>query len=285
MVISGIKIKDKGERATVTNTLLSLIAEGSKYKVRVILSGQAMPANLFGNGASSVRDIISTKYAFASEDRKAQMIGIEQKAIEELMPMIAGDDIQGYAILAGGPLRNNVLVSTPDTTFEDIQALLNKREDSTDMYEDESDLVDALPEGITEFDLEQIVEAYEAGWQLRDIVALVQMDLKTFKVACELVGINVTASPSRQRLANLPDTDPTQAAPLKLMPKPGVASKPKADYPDAVAVWNEIGPIGRPRLKKELEARGLECSDDLAKKLLAMIAADLEKQAGVGGGE
>jgi hypothetical protein len=58
----------------------------------------------------------------------------------------------------------------------------------------------------------------------------------------------------------------------------------RATLTDAIAVWNESPiEIGRPRLRDELQARGLECSDDLAKQLLKAIKQRLENN-GVGGG-
>lgn len=53
----------------------------------------------------------------------------------------------------------------------------------------------------------------------------------------------------------------------------------KATLSDAIEVWNECGDgnMGRPRLRDELIARGLECSDDLAKTLIKNVKARLEK--------
>lgn len=53
----------------------------------------------------------------------------------------------------------------------------------------------------------------------------------------------------------------------------------KATLVEAIQVWNDCGGnIGRPRLQKELQARGLECSDDLARRLLEGIRNRLEQQ-------
>ncbi|HEX7736924.1 MAG TPA: hypothetical protein VF458_18910, partial [Ktedonobacteraceae bacterium] len=114
----------KADRDLVTDTLLSLIAEGRKFKMRVILGGQTMPAALFGEGGSGTVDLINTKYAFQSRERQVQYIGIEQEAIEKLLPLISGADSAGYAILDGGSLLRATIVSIPLTTVEDIRALL-----------------------------------------------------------------------------------------------------------------------------------------------------------------
>lgn len=53
--------------------------------------------------------------------------------------------------------------------------------------------------------------------------------------------------------------------------------KRRATLNDAIEVWNECGGnIGRPRLRKELQAKGLECSDDLAGRLLSSIKENME---------
>jgi hypothetical protein len=54
----------------------------------------------------------------------------------------------------------------------------------------------------------------------------------------------------------------------------------RATLSDAIDVWNDLGEMGRPRLREELIARGLECSDDLAKTLIKNV----KRRAG-GGGE
>jgi hypothetical protein len=57
----------------------------------------------------------------------------------------------------------------------------------------------------------------------------------------------------------------------------------RATLADAIEVWNAAnGEIGRPRLREELQARGLECSDDLAKNLLKGIKHQLENAGGAG---
>ncbi len=279
-LVTRLKLQ-KQDRQELVSTILLTIAEGAKYKVRLMLAGQTMPAALFGDDGSSARDIIATKYAFQSRDEQARMFGIDAKAIETLLPQLRGDDYKGYAVLAGGPLLNPVLISIPYTTVEDIEALLEELGYFDEEEEDEEIELEELPEGITEDGLNRLLTLYEAGHPLPEIAAHLQMDVLTFRQACELLEIEL--APVRQRM------ETPAPAPLKLMPKPAVGPR-KATFNDAVAVWNDLGPMGRPRLKKELENRGLECSDDRAKQLLAEITAALEKQqagggVAVGGGE
>jgi hypothetical protein len=61
----------------------------------------------------------------------------------------------------------------------------------------------------------------------------------------------------------------SEVPPLRVVPKP---TPRKATLADAVEVWNASEErIGRPRLQKLLQARGLECSDYLAGELLAQL--------------
>lgn len=132
----------KADREMVANMVLLLIAEGAKFKMRTILAGQTMPAALFGEGGSSARDIISTKYAFQSRDDQARRFGIESAAIENLLPLITGDDYKGYTILDGASLLKAKLVSIPWTTVEDIHELIAEQgyvaqDEDTEDEEDE----------------------------------------------------------------------------------------------------------------------------------------------------
>lgn len=69
-----------------------------------------------------------------------------------------------------------------------------------------------------------------------------------------------------------------QREPLKMVPK---VTPRKATESDALEVWNATAErIGRPRLQKELRARGLECSDYLAEKLLSWLLRQEQSAAG-----
>ncbi len=51
----------------------------------------------------------------------------------------------------------------------------------------------------------------------------------------------------------------------------------RATLSDAIEVWNEHGEMGRPRLQKLLQERGLECSDHLANILLQNVKLKLSE--------
>jgi hypothetical protein len=105
------------------------------------------------------------------------------------------------------------------------------------------------------------------------------MNERTFKAACAFVGIDIS-----RRAVSAP-APAQRVEPLVLVKKAR-----RAEYPDAVEVWNACGGgIGRPRLQKELKTRGFECSDYLAGDLLSQIIEKIEAVAvdgvAVGGDE
>lgn len=77
-------------------------------------------------------------------------------------------------------------------------------------------------------------------------------------------------------------TQPLYKAPeLSIVPK----QQPRlATLSDAIEVFNKHnGAIGRPKLREELRALGLECSDDRAKQLMKSIKERQEEAGGAGG--
>jgi len=121
--------RNKKATEAVQEAVLRLVTEGRKFKMRCIIAGQSLPASLFdGSGA---RDNLQTRYAFGSRDAQARMLGIDEDAIENLLPLIEGEEAAGYAVLDGGPLRKAVIISVPLTTVEDIRALAQRYTAST----------------------------------------------------------------------------------------------------------------------------------------------------------
>jgi hypothetical protein len=92
----------------------------------------------------------------------------------------------------------------------------------------------------------------------------------------------------QQRSQQTRNTGPLGVAPTIVQSNPTIVQSKRvvrrATLADAIEVWNESPvEIGRPRLRDELQARGLECSDDLAKNLLKAIKQQLESTGGAGG--
>jgi len=126
LALMNIKLsRRKADKDKVAQTVLSIIAEGRKFKVRCVIAGQTMPAALFGDGGSSARDTLPTKYIFKSDEDQARYFGLNQKAIDALLPLIVGDDTAGYAVLQGGPLMQPRIISIPYTTTEDIREVVS----------------------------------------------------------------------------------------------------------------------------------------------------------------
>jgi hypothetical protein len=70
-----------------------------------------------------------------------------------------------------------------------------------------------------------------------------------------------------------PITGPLKKEP-QVMPNPVVAKR--ATLQDAIQIWNEQPGIGRPQLRKELLARGFECTDYLSDQLLQAIQRQID---------
>lgn len=116
-----------------------------------------------------------------------------------------------------------------------------------------------------DFPLEERLIALEARLSPpRRHLSAVQLALTTYR----------TAERKQARLERLRGASVAGSLALQqvhLVPRPKAGPR-RATIEDAIAVWEESSePIGRPRLRRELEARGLECTDDLAKSLLVQI--------------
>jgi hypothetical protein len=92
-----------------------IILEGRKVKMFSMISGQGLPAKLFGD--STPRDALSSRFVLHTTTRQANMIGLDRDAqpwVVDLKP--------GYAIV-DGPIDPQVL-AIPNTTEADIRAFL-----------------------------------------------------------------------------------------------------------------------------------------------------------------
>lgn len=87
-------------------------------------------------------------------------------------------------------------------------------------------------------------------------------------------------------VAELSEKQSRVTGPLTVDASPVITPKKeirRATLDDAIEVWNSFPfEIGRPRLREELQARGLECSDDLAKNLLRALKHRLATASGAG---
>jgi len=161
--------RNKKATEAVQDAVLRLVTEGRKFKMRCIIAGQSLPAILFdGSGA---RDNLQTRYAFGSRDAQARMLGIDEDAIENLLPLIEGEEAAGYAVLDGGPLRKAVIISVPFTTVEDIRALVQRYSASTGVQR-------PLPEQIAVHSYDAVIQSSHPVQKLESS-AVIQSDLRS----------------------------------------------------------------------------------------------------------
>jgi hypothetical protein len=99
----------------VTNAMGRIILEGRKVNMYCMVSGQGLPAKLFGD--STPRDALSSRFVLHTTTRQAQMIGLDRDAL----PWVV-DLARGQAIVEG-PIDPQVLY-IPNTTEADVKALL-----------------------------------------------------------------------------------------------------------------------------------------------------------------
>ncbi len=93
----------------------------------------------------------------------------------------------------------------------------------------------------------------------------------------ELWVAELMAQERQQKVARI--TGPLTGETPRIVPAKKVVRR--ATLADAIEVWNASDvEIGRPRLREELQRKGLECSDDLAKQLLKVIKQRLESPGG-----
>lgn len=263
----------KAERELVANMVLLLIAEGAKFKMRIILTGQTMPAALFGESGSSAKDIISVKYAFQSTDRQAGMIGIEAEAIKSCLGLIVGPDSKGYAILDGGILLHAKLISIPYTTTNDIRQLLEEGYGSQD---DEEDLMGYMVSGDGYEDEDRHTKTLPT--QTRRHVATSAYDARRRQLAARRMPVRVQGTPGAQGRQS---EGVYAKVPEMIIPE----QKPEPTFEDALAVWNEVvragGKLSRYSLREHLVKRGFECGENKARDLLDKLKAKAEANQSV----
>lgn len=104
-------------------TVRRIVLEGRKVGMFALISGQGVPASLFGDDGTLVRDSMSSRYVFATSPRQARMAGIENEIAKPLMKILeeAGP---GKAILATAT-RKPEIVAVPNTTVNDIRLLVS----------------------------------------------------------------------------------------------------------------------------------------------------------------
>lgn len=103
--------------ATIKETVGHMVLEGRKVNMFLVVSGQGFPASLFGG--SLVRDAFNSRYVCHTSTRQADMTGLDR----EYLPLVHNLP-RGYAVLDGSAVRDPQIVAIPNTTKEDVTALI-----------------------------------------------------------------------------------------------------------------------------------------------------------------
>jgi hypothetical protein len=101
--------------AEVTEAMGRIILEGRKVNMFAMLSGQGLPATLFGG--STARDALSSRFVLHTTTRQAQMVGLDR----EYVPLVV--DLKPGMAIVDGPIDPTIL-SIPNTTEADLLTLL-----------------------------------------------------------------------------------------------------------------------------------------------------------------
>lgn len=95
-----------------TEAIGRIILEGRKVNVFSMISGQGLPAHLFGG--STARDALSSRFVMHTTTRQASMVGLDH----DCLPWVV--DLKPGTAIVDGPIDPTVL-SIPNTTEADLQ--------------------------------------------------------------------------------------------------------------------------------------------------------------------
>jgi hypothetical protein len=104
-----------------------VVLEGRKVGMYALISGQGVPSSILGG--TLVRDAMASRYVFCTSPQQARMAGIENETAKSMMAILE-DAGPGKAVLATSNRRPEI-VAIPDTTTDDIRAILDRGNRST----------------------------------------------------------------------------------------------------------------------------------------------------------
>ena len=116
--------------------LKKFVLEARKWNCYVILSGQALPAEVL---STLTRDNMSSRIVFESCNMHARMAGLQKEEIDGLLPALKGAG-PGVAVMDVSRWSKPVLAAIPNTTVDDLRAFI----DGGRVVE--SDSISAMPE-------------------------------------------------------------------------------------------------------------------------------------------
>jgi hypothetical protein len=133
------------------------------------------------------------------------------------------------------------------------------------------DIIRMASGNITKQDIENIAPMVPPAPKLsKQFTGWVAPQVSEFVESDTPVGVSRPQAQEQQTQTRI--TGPLKEELPEVMPK--VAKR--ATLPDAIEVWNKTPGIGRPQLRKELQARGFECSDYLSAQLLEAIHQQID---------
>lgn len=103
--------------------LKKFVLEARKWNCYVILSGQALPAEVL---STLTRDNLSSRIVFESCNMHAKMAGLQKEEIDRLLPMLRGAG-PGKAVMDVSRWSKPVLAAIPQTTVDDLREYIDGR--------------------------------------------------------------------------------------------------------------------------------------------------------------
>lgn len=101
--------------------LKKFVLEARKWNCYVILSGQALPAEVL---STLTRDNMSSRIVFESCAMHARMAGLQKEEIDGLLPVLKGAG-PGVAVMDVSRWSKPVLAAIPNTTVDDLRAFID----------------------------------------------------------------------------------------------------------------------------------------------------------------
>ena len=101
--------------------LKKFVLEARKWNCYVILSGQALPAEVL---STLTRDNMSSRIVFESCNMHARMAGLQKEEIDGLLPALKGAG-PGVAVMDVSRWSKPVLAAIPNTTVDDLRAFID----------------------------------------------------------------------------------------------------------------------------------------------------------------
>jgi hypothetical protein len=102
--------------------LKKFVLEARKWNCYVILSGQALPAEVL---STLTRNNMSSRIVFESCNMHAKMAGLQKEEIDSLLPSLKGAG-PGVAVMDVSRWSKPVLAAIPNTTVEDLRAFIDE---------------------------------------------------------------------------------------------------------------------------------------------------------------